>query len=502
MIPRYRELLVVCGLLLVVGMAHVLALRPGHPWGGDFCLYIHHALNLVQGASYADTGYLFNPNFPSVGPPTYPPGLPFLMAPVIAVWGVDIAALKFVMLFSWVAFVGMTYLCFRRELPFTFMMALMAIVGLNHFAIPDVNSIGSDMPFMALLYLTLFVVRCAYDTPREQPPRWRLLALAVVLMYCCYATRTLGILLMPSVLAYDVFRYRRISRWAVAAGGAFAAMIVVHGCFLQSESGYINEYRGVGLDLFVHHAYLYATRFAAFWHNGYFKPLAAALFLTVAAFACIGYFSDLRRRITVFEIFPVLYMAAVLAFPGYQGDRYLAPIMPLLVFFAFRGLQHPWLLHRPLVRRAVLTSLAVVITGSYLAAYTTIKFEIKEGIAKPESVALFDYVREQTDSDGVVVFIKPRVMALLTGRDSSTFHTPRDDHELWEYFDSIRATHVVSVINDTAFHDYESPQRLAWFRGFVDRNDDRLICVFENQDFRVYEIAPRSPDVTESLVRR
>jgi len=117
-------------------------------------------------------------------------------------------------------------------------------------------------------------------------------------------------------------------------------------------------------------------------------------------------------------------------------------------------------------------------------------------------VALFDFVRENTATDDVIVFVKPRVMALLTGRDSSTFHTPQEDRELWEYFDRIGASHVVSVVNDSAFHNFESAQRLAWFRDFVDRNDDRFVRVFENQDFRVYEITPLSPHVEESLARR
>jgi hypothetical protein len=183
----------------------------------------------------------------------------------------------------------------------------------------------------------------------------------------------------------------------------------------------------------------------------------------------------------------------VLAFPGYQGLRYLAPVMPFFVLFAFRGLQHRFLTDRPQFSRGVLTTLIIAIVGTYLSAYSTLKLDVKEGIAKQESVALFDYVRRQTDGEDVIVFVKPRVMALLTGRDSTTYHTPDKDEDLWRYFGRIGATHLVAVVNDQAFHLAEDPRRLAWFRSFIERNASRLDCVFENADFRVYEIAQGTP---------
>jgi hypothetical protein len=486
---RVRELLVVTAVLVVIGMSLTLALRPGHDWGGDFSLYIHHAVNLADGVPYADTGYLFNPSHPNVGPPAYPPGFPLLLVPLVATWGASLTAMKLMMLLSWVAFVAMVYLSFREELPLGFLVALMAVIGLNYYAIPDVNSIGSDMPFMAMLYLTLFLLRLAYQTPREQPPRWGLMALAAAVMYCAYVTRTLGIMLVPSVLAYDLIRYRRITRWSVLMGGALFALVLAKGFFLHSDTGYLDEYRNVGWGVFAENAYNYATRLVAYWHNGYIKPVAAGLFAVMALFAVIGYVSSVRRRITLFEIFPVLYLMAVLAFPGYQGIRYLAPVMPFFVLFAFRGLQHRFLKERPQLRRVALTALAFVIIGSYISAFTSLKLDIREGIAKPESVALFDYVRHHTDEDDVMVFVKPRVMALLADRPSTTFHTPDDDRELWQYFGRVDATHLICVVNDRAFDNSEDPQRLAWFRSFVDRHRGRLDCVFENADFRIYEIA-------------
>jgi hypothetical protein len=276
-------------------------------------------------------------------------------------------------------------------------------------------------------------------------------------------------------------------------GLVMVGLVAAQGCFLHSDTGYLDEYRNVGLGVFVQNAYHYATRLAAYWHNGYCRPVAVALFAVLAFFAVAGYVSSLRKRVTLFEIFPVLYMAAVLAFPGYQGMRYLAPIMPFFVLFAFRGLQVAYLLRRPRFRHALLAALAVAIAGSYVSAFTTLQLDIREGIAKSESVALFNYVRRHTARDDVIVFVKPRVMALLAGRACTTYHTPDDDRELWRYFGQVDASHVVAVLNDRAFENSEDPRRLLWLRSFIDRNTSRLDCVFENADFRVYAISGGKP---------
>jgi len=61
----------VLGVLLVVGMVHVGALRPGQDWGGDFAMYVAHARNLAEGRPYAETGYVYNPDYATVGPPAW-----------------------------------------------------------------------------------------------------------------------------------------------------------------------------------------------------------------------------------------------------------------------------------------------------------------------------------------------------------------------------------------------------------------------------------------------
>ncbi|MGH9843092.1 MAG: hypothetical protein ACREEM_30505 [Blastocatellia bacterium] len=79
--------------ILLVGAFYLATIRQGHPWGDDFGMYISHARNIAEGTSYSQTGYIYNPDA-IIGPKTYPPVCPALLAPVYKLWGLNLAAMK------------------------------------------------------------------------------------------------------------------------------------------------------------------------------------------------------------------------------------------------------------------------------------------------------------------------------------------------------------------------------------------------------------------------
>ncbi len=494
MTKQYGPWLAIAATLVTVGVIQGSTLRSGHSWGGDFSMYVHHAKNLVEGTPYGATGYLYNPDYAKIGPPTYPPVCPLLLAPVYLVWGLNFEAMKLVMLGSLLVCLLAVFLSFRKELPTAHCLAIVALVGLNRTFLGGANTIGSDLPFMALLYLTILAFQKAYDVAPGRPPRFALLVPATLLLFVDFATRTLGGVLLPAVLAYDLLRYRRVTRSAVLVGGLFVVLALAQSLLVHSNTAYFDQYN-VGPGVFVHNAIAYLGEGAAFWHNGYIKPLAVLLFAAVTALALLGFVARARRKLTLLEIFPVLYLAAVLLFPSFAGRRFLQPIFPLYFFFAFSGLEHAWLVRRAAVRRVVLASLLAAVAGSYAATSTRLDLEVNEGICKAESVALFDFVSRKTPDDAVMIFVKPRVIALLGSRSASAYHTPADDAALWDYFRRIGATHLVVIENDAAFAGAEDPARLTYLRRFARNHADRLRTVFANADFRVCQIADPEVDL-------
>jgi hypothetical protein len=129
---------------------------------------------------------------------------------------------------------------------------------------------------------------------------------------------------------------------------------------------------------------------------------------------------------------------------------------------------------------AAFAILLVAIGVTYVARYSTLDFgPIPTGVEQPESIALFDFIVEETDEDDVFVFRKPRVLALYTGRRTSTYHSRKvEDQELWGYFHEIDAAYL--VVAPEIDRSYLGP--------FVERNVDRLQEVYSNTGFTVYRL--------------
>jgi hypothetical protein len=482
-------------LLLAVAVVHVLSHREGHVWGGDFAMYVGHARNLVEAVPYNDTGYLYNRAAPVVGPPTYPPGLPAILAPLYAAFGLELEPMKWLMVACFMVFLVVLALTFRRELPFEQLLALVAIVGLNHFFLTETSIITSDLPFMATVYLTFLLVKEAYVAGRSRWAQYLLLSATGLTIYASYATRSPGLLLAPSLVLHDLFVSRRLTLKVVLAVGLFAALAGMQSWLLHSDRHYLDQF-GPGVLVLLENAFNYGVRWTVFWHNGYVEFLSVALFLLMAGLMLLGFVDNTRRQTGICEIFFVFYLGVILVWPSYQAERYLYPIFPLTVFYAFRGLNHPWILSRRRLHQGLIGALLVAVPLTYIARYTSLDFGPQsEGVAKAESVELFDFIRTTTPKESVVVFIKPRVMALYTRRPSSVYHRPEDDSELWSYFVHIGADYLVVVENDRALENYEDPAVLEYLREFAARNREALEEVFANADFTVYRI--ELPDVPD-----
>ena len=122
--------------------------------------------------------------------------------------------------------------------------------------------------------------------------------------------------------------------------------------------------------------------------------------------------------------------------------------------------------------------LATVVLITYGAKYTTLNFgALAEGVGRVETRQLFEFVRSNTRETDVLVFRKPRVLALYTGRRATVYHLAASDDELRDYLDGIDAQYLVTGPGDP---DY-------WLE-FIDRQGERLDLVFSNPDFEVHAL--------------
>jgi len=555
----------ILAILAVAAGAQIAAVHPGHQWGDDFALYILHARNIVEGRPYADTGYLYNPATAIVGPPSYPPLTSWLLAPVYALICFDVArpnfaALKAVMVACKLLELLILALSLRRELRLGQRVALLALLGLNHFTLHSVDSVLSEPPFEMLLYLDLWLIQSA-ESAQNSGRRLMLFGAAGPAAYLAYAARAVGLVLAIALAVTPLLQagmnwWRRRTHFSNFAAGLpkFGAGLPTPpkrptaglpepgrpavGGVARSETGHNVGETGhdmdsavspgggfigpalAGMALFTLLALLqgawlssprqygglfhqstfrllpqtvdYLARWSAFWSNGYanhLKLAALPLFAAWMVLALMGFVDCLRRRLATREVFFVLYLATVFVWPSFAGERLLGPIFPLWLFYGLRGLDQPWLAARAGLRRAVVGLLLVACVATYTARLVHFPWkENPEGVSQPQARQLFEYVRTQTDPAAVVVFVKPRAMALLGQRRSSSYAMPADDKDLWSDLKRMGATHLVVVLRDATLQEAAQPGQLPYFRQFVDRNRPRLHEVFANPDFAVWQM--------------
>ena len=147
--------------IIAVGTFYLSTIRQGHGWGDDFGMYINHARNIAEGKAYADTGYVYNPRF-IIGPKTYPPTLPLLLAPAYKVWGLNLMAMKVVVILLFLLALMAIHLAFRNELRWPYLTALVALVGFNPQFWAFKDNILSDLPFLLFTYLSFYLIHEAY----------------------------------------------------------------------------------------------------------------------------------------------------------------------------------------------------------------------------------------------------------------------------------------------------------------------------------------------------
>jgi hypothetical protein len=199
----------------------------------------------------------------------------------------------------------------------------------------------------------------------------------------------------------------------------------------------------------------------------------------------IGFARRFLYKRTVYESFAILYGTAVIIWPAFQGGRFLLPLLPFLFLCALTGLGQLSASCPRAIERAAWAGFAVILATSYAGGYRQKDFgPLPEGIAKPESVDCFDHVRETTESNSVVVFRKPRALALFAQRRAAYCPPFPSDREVWQFLHAIRATHV--IVGSHEQEDFREDR--AHLLPFLARHPGRFTMEYANRDFRVYRI--------------
>ena len=489
-------------LLLVTAIAlfYGLTLREGHNWGGDFSQYIHHARNIAEGRSYHDIRVIRNPlNY--VAPQIYPPLTSLVLAPVYYYFGLDLTAMKLEQLAIFCLSLLVMGKLFSRCLSTPGVLAVIALFALNPYVWVQKDNIHSEYLFMLFSFLSLLLMDLHYRQNRERSWRYSGWVLGLV-MYLAYASREIGVVLPLTLVCYEIVALRRLTWTALISVAVFLLLALLQESVLVPQSLYpVVEAKlssmaaGVGMGELTHSSIFrfelghvarqilrYGESLKEFWSVSYSPGLIVAGIFSLLALT--GYVRRLWRRISVPEIYTAGYIAVILLFSGFQGMRYLLPVIPLYLYYAFIGLQ---LLGEQIGRRIVVALLLVIMAGVgsiYLHDYREQDFKtIENGISSPDAVAMFDYIRKETLPGDLIIFRKPRVMALFTDRQSAIYPARYNPPLLLEFMEVVAADYVVAGHFDTDL-DTLVP--------VIDQYPERFSPAFRQGEFTVYRyVSPK-----------
>lgn len=496
--PHYASVIPLA-MIAVIALFYVSTIREGHTWGDDFALYVLHAENIADGKGYTETPYVHNPLYTEIGPKAYPPVFPLALAPAYKWVGFNLTVMKVAICTFFLAALWVLFLFYRAHIPYSYAVALVMLLGFNPYLWDFKDEILSDFPFLFFVWATLYGIQRHYDS-REKSSGAMLRAVVVgMCMYLAYGTRVIGAVLPASLLLYELVHFKRLSRFASTALLVAATLMAVQaGVLSDSGSDYIRvalvKYTAIEdiANVFLDNIVTHFINLSTLWDNGYNKLFKIGLFGIVSTLSVYGLKARLKAEITIDEIFLSLYLVVLLVTP-FPALRYLIPVIPLYFLYACLGVLESrsllgprWYQYAPLV-------LTVLVVLSYASKYTTLDYgPIREGIARQESQELFQHIRAHTKPDDVLIFRKPRALALITGRRTSIYPMPSSDSvswdgEAWDYFHHIGAHYF--VVGAAAWARNPVPSLdIEWERHFVERYKDRCKEVFSNADFKMYEL--------------
>jgi len=475
------SVILLAALIVFTAVFYILTLRDGHDWGDDFALYIMHARNLVNGIPYSQIGLIPNPAVPHLGPSFYPPGFPFMLVPAIKAYGIDFRVLKIVVVLCFAASLWFVFFLFRDRLPYSWTLALVALLALSPVFWKASNSVTSDIPFLFVAYGNLWLIQWTFERTGDRPALWYAVPIGLS-MYAAYAVRPQGAMLLPAFGLYGLLKARRIQPFLIVTGLIVAAGIGIQMAMLGQDSRF--SLMKFSPSWLISSIIQNIKDYREWWLNGYSQAFSYALFGVVLAITAFGLWVSIRKSIRIYDLFALCYLLAVIPYTAVV-ERYLDPVCPILMLYLLTGLYH---LKESLpagVRRPVLACCIVAVLASY--GTTDLKADrgpIREGLFDPDFVELCRFVRSNTPADSRFIFRKPRVFILGTDRVAAVYNEPDDRADLWKFIRSIGASYII-VANIPSI-DFDSDR--TYLQPFVAAHQTDLTRVYQNGHYELFHI--------------
>jgi hypothetical protein len=410
-------------ILLLSALLSLSMLTRGHLWGDDFASYLMQAKSLLNGTPREfvahNTFTIEHSSYPP-GPIAYPWGFPILLAPVLAIFGMKLLALKGLNTILFLLFLGVFHRLAKTRLVPRWSLFLTAILAFNPALLQAHDQILADIPFLFFSTLALLLVEM------KSKRTW----LIGLVIFAAFSLRTNGLLLLAPLAVAQIQQFRSWTEakknWRQLATPyvVFGLLAVLWSVLLPGgQESYFSHFSMFTFERWLSNAWFYlrlpADLFKEVWLGPAFFWLLAILFF-------VGVIFNFKKNLPLLA-YLVVSLGLFITWPETQGLRFIYPLAPIWVLIAAEG----WKAAAeklPAQKMSVARWIGLGAAGLLIVFSVTASAQIGitnlrngrdiNGPFDVYSQQMFEFIREQTPSDSVVIFFRPRAMRLLSGRDS------------------------------------------------------------------------------------
>jgi hypothetical protein len=410
-------------ILLVSALLSVSMLTRGHLWWDDFASYIMQAQSLLNGTPadfVAHNTFTIEQSSYPPGPIAYPWGYPILLTPVLGLVGMKLLALKALNVIFFVLYLIVFHQLAKTRLSPAWSLLLTATLAFNPALLQAHDQILSDIPFLFFSTLTLLLIET--KSKRTWP--------IGLVIFIAFSLRTNGLLLLAPLVVAQIMQFHswadvRTNWWKIAAPyAAFGAPALLLSLLLPGgQESYLSHFSMFTVERWLANAGFYlrlpADLFKGVWLGSVFSWLWVGLFL-------LGVIINFKKDLPLLAYLAVS-LGLFITWPETQGLRFIYPLVPIWILIAAEGLRAA---AEKLSAKGMSVAQWTGLGAAGLLIILSLAASAQIGIANlrngrdingpfdPYSQAMFEFIREETPADSVVIFFRPRAMRLLGERDS------------------------------------------------------------------------------------
>ena len=130
---------------------------------------------------------------------------------------------------------------------------------------------------------------------------------------------------------------------------------------------------------------------------------------------------------------------------------------------------------------AIISVLTIIWLIPYGRSYAKLDIEAELSFPRNDSKEMFAFIRNETEANSRILFVKPRILALYTNRSTMVPHCPTNLNSFNSFLKNFNITYLVQPKIDKSLKE-ENRCLENWLLG----RPTNVVLVFENKGFKVF----------------